>query len=110
MARDYIDEDISRALTLHSDYYTNIEIFEKIKLAFDAEDDDGICRATCLYNRPECQGCIERALPEQCTELSGNPCWHCASPIIKEFGKCQFQHDNSLEVNSSKISLKKITI
>ena len=34
MARDYIDEDISRALTLHSDYYTNIEIFEKIKISF----------------------------------------------------------------------------
>ena len=34
MSRDYIDEDISRALTLHSDYYTNIEIFEKIKISF----------------------------------------------------------------------------
>ena len=34
MARDYVDEDISRALTLHSDYYTNTELFEKIKTSF----------------------------------------------------------------------------
>ena len=34
MARDYVDEDISRALTLHSDYYTNPELFEKIKTSF----------------------------------------------------------------------------
>lgn len=34
MARDYVDEDISRAFTLHSDYYTNPELFEKIKTSF----------------------------------------------------------------------------
>ena len=34
MARDYVDEDISRALTLHSDYYTNSKLFEKIKKSF----------------------------------------------------------------------------
>ncbi len=34
MARDYIDEDISQAKTLHSDYYTDSNLFEDIKKSF----------------------------------------------------------------------------
>ncbi|MAK04459.1 MAG: choline monooxygenase [Euryarchaeota archaeon] len=34
MARDYVDEDISLAQTLHSDYYTDTELFERIKESF----------------------------------------------------------------------------
>ena len=34
MARDYVDEDISLAQTLHSDYYTDSELFERIKESF----------------------------------------------------------------------------
>ncbi len=34
MARDYVDEDISLAQTLHSDYYTDRELFERIKESF----------------------------------------------------------------------------
>jgi len=34
VARDYIDEDISQAQTLHSDYYTSSKLFKKIKKSF----------------------------------------------------------------------------
>ena len=34
MARDYVDEDISRAFALHSDYYTNPELFENKDIIF----------------------------------------------------------------------------
>ena len=34
VARDYVDDDISQAQTLHSDYYTDSKLFEKIKASF----------------------------------------------------------------------------
>ena len=78
-----------------SPYRTSAESCQE--LAFKAEEEN--CQRACFHNGPEkCQECLEENLPKQCNQLSGSACWHCSSPIFKEYEFCEVVHPNGIEV------------